>query len=615
MKKRFGIISMIVVLLVCFAVCFTACGSKGDNNGDSINIADDYNYAQIEAKINEMAGTNGVFVKVRVSSSSSGEADETYYVAFGVKNHIYYYITETTEAYYDLSDNTKGVVYEKNATGAWDKDIYYYGTSFTKENMDAYANALSTGVFGWLGYYHYLGAGEGTKSDTTFLNRSCTKYSISTNYVGYGASYSQEVIIDKETGACLKYAASASAGGESGSVSIECTEFNTNWTPTIPAATDISTTEEHGTQGQGGTGGSGTGGTGTGGQGGSGGSGEGGQGGQGGSGEGGQGGSGGSGEGGEQVISNPFVGKRFDVESLSVDNDALETIFENAYIDLYNDGTFEMVSSMGVIIGSYRVVLNYAVLDPYLAYSNNYYSYDSDILDTFQGAGVVLNNDAYTMPVDDLQVGSEYIDFTFNLVISSDSPMHADIPADPNGYIDSSEFDAYQVDQEEWEYIILEKQYLYGNYTISTKNRYDVDMLIEANYGYIKETWNSGELYYYVSNVNNDNHTITYKVNYGSGWSDSINNYDDFFDFETGFIPAQFLKSTYSTTGQYYYINSFTYTDSDNSTHSIINYQIWFERDEYNEVNVKKIQYTETGTTYTYTFTNIGTTSFVSPSM
>ena len=62
MKKRFGIISMIVVLLVCFAVCFTACGSKDKGNGDSINIADDYNYAQIEAKINEMAGTNGVFV-------------------------------------------------------------------------------------------------------------------------------------------------------------------------------------------------------------------------------------------------------------------------------------------------------------------------------------------------------------------------------------------------------------------------------------------------------------------------------------------------------------------------------------------------------------------------
>ena len=362
MKKRFGIISMIVVLLVCFAVCFTACGSKGDNNGDSINIADDYNYAQIEAKINEMAGTNGVFVKVRVSSSSSGEADETYYVAFGVKNHIYYYKTETTEAIYDLSDNTKGVVYEKNATGAWDKDIYYYGTYFTKENMDAYANALSTGVFGWLGYYHYLGAGEGTKSDTTFLNRSCTKYSISTNYVGYGASYSQEVIIDKETGACLKYAASASAGGESGSVSIECTEFNTNWTPTIPAATDISTTEEHGTQGQGGTGGSGTGGTGTGGQGGSGGSGEGGQ---GGSGEGGE-----QGGSGEQTSLNPFTAKRFLVSNIDTTSNEARSYFSNAHIDIFYGtySTFEMVNSMGVIYGEYTINGNYLVLLPNVVY-------------------------------------------------------------------------------------------------------------------------------------------------------------------------------------------------------------------------------------------------------
>ena len=603
MKKRFGIISMIVVLLVCFAVCFTACGSKDKGNGDSINIADDYNYAQIEAKINEMAGTNGVFVKVRVSSSSSGEADETYYVAFGVKNHIYYYITETAEAIYDLSDNTKGVVYEKNAAGTWDKDIYYYGTYFTKENMDAYANALSTGVFGWLGYYHYLGAGEGTKSDTTFLNRSCTKYSISTNYVGYGASYSQEVIIDKETGACLKYAASASAGGESGSVSIECTEFNTSWNPSIP--TNIANTEEHGTQGQGGTGGSGTGGTGTGGQGGSGGSGEGGQGGQGGSGEGGQGGSGGSGEGGEQVVSNPFVGKRFDVESISIDNDALEAIFENAYIDLYNDGTFEMVSSMGVVIGSYQVVLNYAVLDPYLAYADNHYSYDSDILDTFQGTAVVLNNDAYTMPVEGFEFGPDYLDFNFNFVISSNSPMHADIPADPNGYIDSSDFDYYQVDQEEWEDIIINKGYLNNNYTVASKNSLGTDILVEVDYGYIKDSWDGGELYYTINNIDNNLGTINYDIHNGSNWVSNVDYYDDLFDWDIGFIPAQFLKSTYSTTGHYYYINRFTYTDSAECEHIITNYKIWFDNYNYSETVVTKIQFTQTGTTYTFEFTNI----------
>ena len=55
MKKRFGIISMIVVLLVCFAVCFTACGSKnggGEDNGNAIDISKYYNYAQIEQKVN-----------------------------------------------------------------------------------------------------------------------------------------------------------------------------------------------------------------------------------------------------------------------------------------------------------------------------------------------------------------------------------------------------------------------------------------------------------------------------------------------------------------------------------------------------------------------------------
>lgn len=602
MKKRFGIISMIVVLLVCFAVCFTACGSKDKGNGDSINIADDYNYAQIEAKINEMAGTNGVFVKVRVSSSSSGEADETYYVAFGVKNHIYYYITETTEAIYDLSDNTKGVVYEKNATGAWDKDIYYYGTYFTKENMDAYANALSTGVFGWLGYYHYLGAGEGTKSDTTFLNRSCTKYSISTNYVGYGASYSQEVIIDKETGACLKYAASASAGGESGSVSIECTEFNTSWNPTIP--TNIANTEEHGTQGQGGTGGSGTGGTGTGGQGGQGGSGEGGQ--------GGQGGQGGSGEGGETPASNPFTGKRFEISSINNNNAILNAFFDGAYIDLYNDGTFEMVCTMGIIFGEYRLGTDNtsAVLLPNLSFDIAHQKYIYEYPDSFNGTGILFDDDVYTLPIDDFQVGvSEYEDAVLTLVVSTDSPLRADIPSDPNGYVSDSDFEIYQVYQSEWEYLINNKHYLYGNYTITSTNRYGIETTIEVDEGYIKESWSSGEMYYNIKNIDNTNHSITYDV-YVTSWNNNIDNYDDFFDFEIGFIPAPFLKSTYyseSVDGGYYAINRFTYTDSSSASHTINNYRVWFNNS--GELAVTKIQYTEDGTTYTFNFTAIGTTN------
>ena len=69
MKKKISIIAMVVVLIVCLAVFFTACGKKGgDDSGDAntINISNDYNYAQIEQKVNELAGANGVYVKIHV---------------------------------------------------------------------------------------------------------------------------------------------------------------------------------------------------------------------------------------------------------------------------------------------------------------------------------------------------------------------------------------------------------------------------------------------------------------------------------------------------------------------------------------------------------------------
>ena len=586
MKKRFGIISMIVVLLVCFAVCFTACGSKDKGNGDSINIADDYNYAQIEAKINEMAGTNGVFVKVRVSSSSSGEADETYYVAFGVKNHIYYYLTETSEAYYDLSDNTKGVVYEKNAAGTWDKDIYYYGTYYTKENMDAYANALSTGVFGWLGYYHYLGAGEGTKSDTTFLNRSCTKYSISTNYVGYGASYSQEVIIDKETGACLKYAASASAGGESGSVSIECTEFNTSWNPTIP--TNIAHTEEHGTQGQGGTGG----------QGGSGGSGEGGQGGQ-----------------GEVVVSSNFADKGFGVQSISPNtNEEVNYSLANATAKLFSDSTFEIAMNDGadVMFGNYTISTDdlTATLIPSKAY-DVYGGYSHEIPPFYASITITYDEDdaVYTMPFS-VYTSSGLVNVTLTLIVEVSGPTRAILPTDPNG----DSFDSqYQIEQEDWEDIFMDYSILLnGNCTIAYSSTYqssEATGTLAINGTDMRDEY-VNTLYYVRTGGKDSQGLYPFNMLYQSGdWQTLSVTYDltDQFYAKTGIFTIDFTsKARYQSTSHYYSVSTFEYLPNGSSqSYHVENYRVWFENGK-----LKKITFSirEQYKSYEFNYSAYGTT-------
>lgn len=596
MKKRLSIIVMVVVLVVCLAVCFTACESKnggGEDNGNAIDISKDYNYAQIEQKVNELAGTNGMYVKIHVTESDTDGGDEDFYIAMGVKDHVYYYLSDSSETYFDLRSTTQCDEYSKE-NNVWTKDIYYYGTIYTQAQMQQMMSAYSTGVMGWFGYYRAVQAGEGTKTTTTFLNRSCDKYTVSMNY--YGAVYNQEVIIDKTTGICLKYSASASYGGEGGGLTIECTEFNTSWNYTLPQVT-AANTETHGTPSGGGQGG---------------GSGEGGQGGSGEGGQGGQGGQGGSGEGGETPASNPFTGKRFEISSINNNNAILNAFFDGAYIDLYNDGTFEMVCTTGIIFGEYELGtdITSAVLLPNLSFDIARQKYIYEYPDSFNGTGILFDDDVYTLPIEDFQVGvSEYEDAVLTLVVSTDSPLRADIPSDPNGYVSDSDFEIYQVYQSEWEYLINNKHYLYGNYTITSTNRYGIETTIEVDEGYIKESWSSGEMYYNIKNIDNTNHSITYDV-YVTSWNNNIDNYDDFFDFEIGFIPAPFLKSTYyseSVDGGYYAINRFTYTDSSSASHTINNYRVWFNNS--GDLAVTKIQYTEDGTTYTFNFTAIGTTN------
>ena len=531
MKKKISIIAMVVVLIVCLAVFFTACGKNGgDDSGDAstINISNDYNYEQIEQKVNELAGANGVYVKIHVTESDTDGGDEDFYVAMGVKNHVYYFLGESTEGYFDLSNETQFIEYAKD-NNVWTKDIYYYNSTYTQNRAKQMMSAYSTSVLGWFGYYRAVQAGEGTKTTTTFLNRSCDKYTVSMNY--YGAVYNQEVIIDKATGICLKYSASASYGGEGGGISIECTEFNTSWNYTLPTVTDTNT-HTHGTPSGGGQGG---------------GSGEGGQ---GGSGEGGQGGSGEGGQGGGTQTTGYYItwrnwdnnylgldyvnagvvpvydgdeptkpededytyefigwnptpvaataaatytakfrahqkispeqgqyflgdsGKKFTIASISCDNATvktqLETKLATAYLSIFMDGEFEMVAPHN---GIYDVMLGTFTLSPTGTVATLRVK---KLYDGTEDEYSLLGNNEYNLVVTysdgsytlpmTYEVESTEVPYTLNLSTPTNSPERVNIPADPNG---GYEFDAqYQVTKDRWEELFNEFGYLYSeNFT------------------------------------------------------------------------------------------------------------------------------------------------------
>lgn len=283
MKKRFWTIALIVVLAALLSALFISCGKEdvedlindvtgGNENGETINVANDYNYAQIEAKLNELK-TDGVFVNVRTTVTTSEDGTETANYAYGAKGDVYYFMygNNDSQMYVDLSANDRFVLYDAytddDGRVLWEKEITNYdeAAGLTKDALKQQAEAMATGVWGYLGAYSIATSGTGTKTSDTFLGRACDKYVYRDAAASvYGSvSVSTEYWIDKQTGVCLKYSVSGSAitvdGAESASVSYECTSFETSWNPTLPQATRtvIDGNEQQGQGGESGEQGSG----------------------------------------------------------------------------------------------------------------------------------------------------------------------------------------------------------------------------------------------------------------------------------------------------------------------------------------------------------------------
>ena len=612
MKKRLGVIAIIVLLSLCLTMAFTACkndeenGGSGDGGDGGLSIAEDYDYQAIESKINELAGQDGVYLKVHVIGVTSSGENGSYDMAFGKKNNVYYFLGEDEELYYDLSADNYAVTYTKS-DNVWSKHVCYYDEIYTKQFLLRQADHLNV-LAVYLGYYRTVTPGEGTKTTATVAGRTCDKYSL--NVVNYGATYSQEVCIDKETGACLKYAARAAAGGESAGVAIECTEFSVHYTPVLPTV-DAAHTTTYGDNG--GSGGNGEGG---GNQGGSG-EGAGGQ----GQGTGGQSqGTGGQGEGagGEQQTS-PFLGKKLSVTSADIPSyRALEASFEGGYLQLYPELNFECISNFGCMLGYYgcygSATSGRAVLNVFKIYSDGAYDYET--AEAMAEPELVFNNGAYTLTFE-VEIDDEVVEVTLGLQDAGNVTAHDNTvcPLDPNGYgLDP----VYQVSQKVWEGI-FDGEYMFeeiGNFTVeysvasqtypfSGKFLVDYDAINDNDMMiHVRKTWEKDE--------NGQYQFQEYYSDGKGGWNSMGTGYFDltnWWDSFMGTIPAEFMKAGYGSTDHYYYINSFSYVPEGSSQQrSITNFRVWFKNNL-----LEKIQYTCNGETYTYEFSEYGDTEVDEP--
>ena len=597
MKRKLSLLAIVVALVLVLTMIFVACNKKDDdaNTSGGSSITADYNYQQIAGKVTELANANGLFVKLHISSTSNGQTD-TYDVALGVNGQVYYVLSDGDEVYLDLTSDQYYDVYTPY-NGTWRKARANYSEQVTKETLVTTYSAM---LYGYFGMYQYVTSYDSVKTTATIAGRSCDKYTFTET--AYGATASSEVCIDKATGICLKWSAAGSYQGNSGSLSFECTQFDTSYTATLPQDGQAVTPSGGGQQG----------GSGEGGQ--QGGSGEGGQ--QGGAGEGGQ--QGGAGEGGQgedtgtETQSSPFIGKKLTVSSVEVSNHN-ETPFTGSYIQIYSDNDWEFISDAFCFLGNWIVFNDSAYLNPIKKYENGKYDYES--VETMDELLLIYHpdDDNYTVSFE-TKLESALVTINLTLVVAGSEQAHdsTKCPLDPNGY----GFDpVYQVTQEVWDGV-FDGDYLFediGNFTVNytIKNASNVvtregkflvdddffnddDYIIHGRDTYEPDSQGQYRFYEYYSDG-------------AGGWNSMGFGYfdlKDWWDQFMGTIPAPFMRASYTESFHYYYISSFTYTaPGESSPRSVTNFRAYF----YGGL-LQKIQFTREGETHEYIFSAYGET-------
>ena len=248
MTKRKSIFTIMFsfVLMLCCACIFTACGiTPNDDNNDNNNDAGEYQTDTLNSATQiKTAIGDTYYITVEVSASSSEDVDETFIYTIVSDGTWFYGVYGNTDTVYLVERNESNYtvyLYDEET------DSYVYDDTYQDVDETEYASYFDMGylfagsMFGYTSSIDYT-----SKQNKTFLGRAAVEYTQTESYSipGYGSyQYSDVVIIDNATGACLKHSisGSASAGGEhaSGSYAFECKKFvvgsNTEITTTLAA--------------------------------------------------------------------------------------------------------------------------------------------------------------------------------------------------------------------------------------------------------------------------------------------------------------------------------------------------------------------------------------------
>lgn len=230
MKKFFKTFALVLLIIPCM---FAFAGCK--ENSKKETIAETYNTNNVQKNINYVADKkDGVFIKMKVSSSVIGDSSMT--ISYGHNDDLFYFSTDNQQTIYDFSDDKKVVIYDKMGNSDWTKNEYEYVANDEFKNKEYYKkqvdSAFASIKVSLTAYYQYKDL-PALKTSATVAGRDCSKYAIE-----LGKDFSnltQNIYIDKETGACLKFEMSADVREEmSFSATFECLEFKTGYSVNVP---------------------------------------------------------------------------------------------------------------------------------------------------------------------------------------------------------------------------------------------------------------------------------------------------------------------------------------------------------------------------------------------
>lgn len=278
--------------------------------------------------------------------------------------------------------------------------------------------------------------------------------------------------------------------------------------------------------------------------------------------------------------------------------------FINSTVALFDDGTFEVVTtqngSLLVYLGQYTVnasdtAATLSVTKYYSAASGTY---------TEQAVGnwvFTLQQNSYMLSM----AGGPTVYYR----LSSEAPVHADIPADGGQTVDDPK---YQVNAAKWEEIVVNYGLvsLTSNFTLESPNTIPA-YKFEFDNGKIRSesaySGNTTLFYYEYTSLTNG---YGYYQGEGGKWikQGPIDEMHAFFDDYIGTLPIPFEKMTYNSTSHYYGCNQWKTVGADGAQDTYENPRFYFENG-----NLIKVTYKHWDVEYEYNYSKYGQTVVTLP--